>query len=145
MVWRGLRRRCARCGAGAKFRRYFKLAERCWRCGCPFAREEGFFTGVYLINYALTAVLIVAVVMVYLFAAIGSDGSTSVVPFLITGGIIAVVVPIAFYPFAATTWAAIDLAMRPLDPVEEAEAAVWAEDPEWGRSGPPSPGLDRPA
>ena len=32
------------------------------------------------------------------------------------------------YPFAATTWAAIDLAARPLDPVEEAEAAVYAEE-----------------
>jgi len=28
------------------------------------------------------------------------------------------------YPFAKTTWAAIDLATRPLDPVEEAEAAL---------------------
>jgi hypothetical protein len=27
------------------------------------------------------------------------------------------------YPYAKSTWAAIDLAARPLDPVEEAEAA----------------------
>ena len=34
------------------------------------------------------------------------------------------VLPVITYPFAKTTWTAIDLAARPLEPVEEADAAV---------------------
>ncbi len=37
----------------------------------------------------------------------------------------AIVVPIVFYPFAHYLWAAIDLAMRPLEPAEEADAITW--------------------
>jgi hypothetical protein len=36
------------------------------------------------------------------------------------------VVPIVFYPFSYTIWAAVDLAMRPLDPAEQADAAAHA-------------------
>ncbi len=39
----------------------------------------------------------------------------------------AIIVPILFYPSAQAIWSAIDFAMRPLDPVEEAEAATAAE------------------
>ncbi len=30
------------------------MHERCPTCGMRFAREEGFFTGAYLINFAIT-------------------------------------------------------------------------------------------
>jgi hypothetical protein len=39
---------------------------------------------------------------------------------------LAVVVPVVAYPFAASTWAALDLVMRPLEPDEEADAATWS-------------------
>jgi hypothetical protein len=35
---------------------------------------------------------------------------------------VAVLVPIVFYPVSYTVWAAIDLAMRPLEPAEVADA-----------------------
>lgn len=38
---------------------------------------------------------------------------------------IAIVVPVVGYSISHTVWAAIDLAMRPLDPAEEADAIVW--------------------
>ncbi len=39
---------------------------------------------------------------------------------------IAVVVPVVFYPVSYTLWAAVDLASRPLEPAEEADAATAA-------------------
>ena len=74
VVWRGLRRRCGRCGAKRIFSSYFQLHERCPRCGYKFEREEGFFTGVYLVNYAITALLLVAMIFAFLLVAVASDG-----------------------------------------------------------------------
>jgi len=123
IVCRGMRRRCGRCGAKGIFRTYFQLYERCPRCGYKFEREEGFFTGVYLVNYSVTAFLLVVLIFAFLVVAVANDGDVSLVPWLSGGAGIAIFCPLLLYPFAKSTWAAIDLAARPLDPVEEAEAA----------------------
>jgi uncharacterized protein (DUF983 family) len=125
MILRGLRKRCPRCGAKAQFRRYFKLRERCARCGFKFAREEGFWTGVYLVNYGLTAVLLV-IMLFGIIVLYSSSEDASTVPYYVIGATIAIGFPLWFYPRAATTWAALDLLMRPLEPTEEAEAATYA-------------------
>jgi uncharacterized protein (DUF983 family) len=126
MIMRGLRRRCARCGAKVPFKDYFHIADHCTRCGYRFVREEGSFTGVYLVNYAVTAILLVTLIMgAVLFVAI-RDAQVQVVPLLAAGFAIAIAVPVLFYPFAITTWAAIDLLLRPLEPDEEAEALLHA-------------------
>lgn len=126
-MWRGARRRCGRCGAKHIFRTYFQLHERCPRCGYRFEREEGFFTGVYLINYAVTAVLLVLLIFGFLIWSAAHGGDASIWPWLGAGALIAVVAPVVVYPYAKSTWAAVDLAARPLDPVEEAEAVQWAK------------------
>ena len=124
MILRGLRRRCARCGAKVPFVDYFHIDERCTRCGYRFVREEGSFTGVYLVNYAVTAVILVTLIMgAVFFIAIG-DVQVPLLPVLGAGFVIAIAVPVLFYPFAVTTWAALDLLLRPLEPDEEAEAAI---------------------
>lgn len=128
-------RRCGRCGAGQVFESWFHLRERCPRCGYRFTREAGAFTGVYLVNFAVTEALMFAVLMVYVLWRGVSGSDAPLWPFLTGCMIFAVGAPIVFYPFAVTTWAALDLVMRPLDPVEEAEAAVHAEDPD-GAAGP---------
>jgi uncharacterized protein (DUF983 family) len=127
MIWRGLRRRCARCGTKVPFVDYFHIGERCPRCGYRFVREEGSFTGVYLVNYSVTAVVLVTLIMgAVFFIAIG-DVQVPILPVIGAGFVIAIAVPVLFYPFAVTTWAAIDLLARPLEPDEEAEAAINAE------------------
>ncbi|HEX2381299.1 MAG TPA: DUF983 domain-containing protein [Acidimicrobiales bacterium] len=123
IVGRGLRRRCGRCGAKRIFRSFFQLHERCPRCGYKFEREEGFFTGVYLVNYCVTGLLLVVEIFAFLLFAVANDGDVSLVPWLVGGAAIAILCPLLLYPYAKSTWAAIDLAARPLDPVEEAEAA----------------------
>jgi uncharacterized protein (DUF983 family) len=121
-LWRGLTRRCGRCGGRPIGRGFFGLRERCPRCGYRFKREEGFFTGVYLVNFAVTVALLWVVVMAYTLWSAVADHHGSLVPILAVGVGIAVVVPVAFYSTAATTWAALDLILRPLEPEEEAEA-----------------------
>src|SRR6187455_3608327 len=90
LVWRGLRRRCGRCGARRLFTGYFHLRERCPKCGYKFAREEGFFTGVYLMNYAFTALVLVAEIMFWIGLVIASDGGVSIVPALVVGALTAI-------------------------------------------------------
>ena len=80
----------------------------------------------FLVNYAVTAVVVVALLFAYGFVSVTRDASVPLGPWLAGGVAIAVVLPIMTYPFAATTWAAMDLVLRPLDPVEEAEAALHA-------------------
>jgi uncharacterized protein (DUF983 family) len=114
MLRRGLIRRCPRCGGGKLFRSWWSMRDRCPRCGVRFVREEGYFTGVYLVNFGVVlAVLFVMVMGVALW--LGTHPNSSAVPFLVAGTVIAVVVPIAFYPFARTIWAALDLAMTPME------------------------------
>ena len=108
------------------FASWLKLRERCPTCGYKFEREEGFFTGVYLVNYAFVAVALVIELAVFVLYANSSDGSVSYIPILLVGGVTAIALPLVTYPFAKTIWAAIDLATRPLDPVEEADAALHA-------------------
>ncbi len=129
MLWRAVRRRCPRCGAGGLFSSWFRLGEHCPGCGYRFAREEGFWLGAYLINFAVTEGLLGGLLFAYILVA-AADPDTSMVPVVVAGVAAAVVGPLAFFPFSRTIWAAIDLAMRPLEPAEEAEAVLARTRPE---------------
>lgn len=128
MLRRGLIRRCPRCGGGKLFRTWWSMRDRCPRCGLRFVREEGYFTGVYLVNFGVTlAVLFVLCMALALW--LGGNPDTPAVPFLVGGAAIAVLVPVLFYPFARTIWAALDLAMTPME-LDEILDASEAEDGE---------------
>lgn len=122
MLRRGAMRRCPRCGSGHLFRSWWSIADRCPRCGIRFVREEGYFTGVYLVNFSVVLVALFILIMGYTIYLSGHPG-TSVTPFLLVGGVIAVVLPLVFYPFARTLWAALDLAMTPMELEEILDAA----------------------
>ena len=49
-------------------------------------------------------------------------------PVMALGAVAAIVVPVVFWPFSVTIWAAAELAMRPLEPDELADAAAHAAD-----------------
>ena len=76
-------------------------------------------------NTIVTFGLLAAVLLV---GSILSYPDIAVVPMLIVAGLVAVVVPIVFYPFSYTIWAAVDLTMRPLDAAEQADAALHAAE-----------------
>ncbi|MCU1354541.1 MAG: hypothetical protein JWM05_3750 [Acidimicrobiales bacterium] len=124
MLLRGFAKRCARCGGGRLYRSWFRMHDRCPHCGVQFEREEGFFTGAFLINFAVTEVLVFVSLMAYVLVLASSTGAVSIVPVLAVGLVFAVLAPIAFYPFSRTVWFAIHLAMAPLDPHEVAAAEV---------------------
>lgn len=122
---RGVCGRCGRCGGGGVFESYFRLRGRCPRCGVRLAREEGFFTGVYLINFSVALGLMFVALMVFVLHRAISGSNGPLWPILTVCGAFAVLGPVLLYPIATTTWAALDLAARPLEPHEEAEAVLW--------------------
>jgi uncharacterized protein (DUF983 family) len=122
MLARGLVRRCPRCGGGRLFVRWVVARERCGRCGVRTERGEGFMLGVVALDTVFTS-LVFAAYLVGGFLATAPDPPIGA---LTAGGMaLCLVVAVGAYPAAKTTWAAIDLAMRPLDVVEEAEAATY--------------------
>jgi uncharacterized protein (DUF983 family) len=126
MLGRALLRRCPRCGGKAWFRGWFGKVDRCRTCGYRYERQPGFLLGALTMNTIVTFGLLAVVLLV---GTILSYPDIAVVPMLIAAAVVAVVVPIVFYPFSYTIWAAVDLAMRPLDAAEQADAAAHAASP----------------
>ncbi len=115
MLGRGLVKRCPLCGGRGLFTGWFRMKERCPRCGYLFEREEGFFLGAYVINLAITQGLLLALAVVPLIVLLDSRPDQSLVP-IVVGGLVAVLAgPVAFYPYSKTVWTAIDLILRPVD------------------------------
>jgi len=110
LVARGLSRRCPRCGAGHLFSHWFTLVDRCPRCGYLFAREEGFFLGAFVINFAVTEICLGIVLAVLI--AFEAGGGAPLGAIIGAAVAVTVVVPLIFYPFSKTLWAAIDLVMH---------------------------------
>jgi Protein of unknown function (DUF983) len=98
------------------------MAERCPGCGYRFEREEGFVLGSLTVNTVLTS----GVFLVYLVVGfVLTVPDPPILPLTLGAVVVCAVCPLLFYPFAKTTWAAIDLAMRPLEVVEQAEAVTF--------------------
>jgi hypothetical protein len=119
-IGRGVLRRCPRCGRSGIFESYFRLRERCASCGYRFAPDEGFFLGVFVFNFAIIEGLLFVGLMAYILAMGSTGGTVPVLPVLAVGVTFAIGAPVVFYPFAASTWAAIELAMHPPSTADEA-------------------------
>ncbi len=102
---RGLRKRCPRCGGGHLFLRWFTIKQRCPRCRLPLQREEGGFLGSMTINYVVTALVWVAVLVAWLAVDLPDVHVAALTAVSLA---IAALVPLAFYPTAKTIWAAVD-------------------------------------
>lgn len=110
MLGRGLIRRCARCGSGRLFRRWFSMVDRCPGCDYRFEREEGFFLGAYVVNLGITQLAVVA----YIGAAVVATlPDPPILALSVGGGLVAGITPLLAYPFSKTFWTAIDLIMHP--------------------------------
>src|SRR5918994_3526449 len=111
-IGRGLVRRCVRCGRRGVFEGYFRLRERCPSCGYRPAADEGFFLGVWVLNFAISEGLLFVTLMAYIVAMGATGGDVPVAPVLAVGLMFAIGAPIAFYPFSAGAWAAAELIMH---------------------------------
>jgi uncharacterized protein (DUF983 family) len=109
LLLRGLTKHCPRCGAGKLFKRWTAMVSDCPKCAYHFEREEGFFLGAMVVNIAVTEALIIAVIAV-------GFGITLPDPPLVKLAVIAgfggFLMPFFAYPFAKTTWSAVDMIMR---------------------------------
>ena len=113
MLARGMGKRCPLCGSGRLFTGWFRMKERCPRCGYRFEREEGFFLGAYVINLGIAQGLVILLAVVPLIVSLAADPDTSIAPFVVGGVVGAVVAPVVFYPWSKTIWTAFDLILRP--------------------------------
>ena len=122
MFFRGLVRACPVCGRRRLTSRWVSLPERCPRCGFAFERDSGHFVGAVGMSTIFTfgVILIVLLVMI---AAMWPD--IEALPILAVLLPIAVILPLVVHANARLVWAAIDLAMKPL---EEGEATGGPEE-----------------
>jgi uncharacterized protein (DUF983 family) len=120
MLARALTLRCPWCGNRRSFLRgWFGKHERCRTCGLRWHREEGFELGAMTTNTILTFGLVV-VLMAIGFVLTAPD--IPVVPMMIGVGVVGVVAPLCFFPFSYMLWLVFDLAARPPEAAELAEA-----------------------
>jgi uncharacterized protein (DUF983 family) len=104
-VARGLRRRCPRCGGRGLFVRRFTIRDACPGCGLRLQREEGGFLGAMTINYIVTALVWIVVLVAWLVVDLPE---VHVAALTVTSLAIAGLIPLWFFPYAKTTWAAVD-------------------------------------
>ena len=117
MLWWGFTKRCARCGSGHLFKRWFTMVDDCPRCGLHFEREQGYFAGALAINLVLVGGLFAVVFITILVLTIPD------IPIPLTLAIcvpIVVLGPIVAYPFSKTIWVAVDRAFLQQMDVNEA-------------------------
>ena len=107
MMGRGVTKRCARCGSGHLFKRWFTMVPDCPGCGLHFEREQGYFTGAIAVNTIVIGGLF-AVILVGSLIATAPD--IPVVPLLAVVVPLMAFGPLLFYPFSKTIWVAVDMA-----------------------------------
>jgi len=122
MLWRGLTRRCARCGGGHLFHRWFTMIDDCPHCGLHFEREQGYWAGALAINIGISGAVFVAVFVVALVLTVPD---VPVAPLLAILVPLMIVTPIVAYPFSKTIWVAVDRALlQHLDPREQLDERI---------------------
>lgn len=110
--------RCPGCGSGGLVRRWVRIRGACPSCGLRTDRgEHDHFLGAMALNLVAAELVLVLVLGGVMIAAWPDPPWT-----LLTwgGAALALVLPVAFYPFAKLLWLALDLRFRPEDPGEEA-------------------------
>lgn len=110
VLWRGLTRRCGRCGGDGLFTGWFNVQPACPTCGLVFEREEGAFLGSFVVNFAATEIVL-GITMIVMVAA--TMPNIPPLKLSLIAVPIVVVFPIAFYPLSKTLWIAIDLLLHP--------------------------------
>ena len=105
IMWRGMTRRCPRCGSGKIFRRWMTIVSDCPKCSLHFERESGYWVGAQAINFICTGgALILAGSILFAFQV----PNINIAVTLAVLAPIAVFVPIIGYPLSKSLWMAID-------------------------------------
>ena len=116
MIWRALALRCPHCGGRGVLANWFRLKDRCPRCGLHLHREESdYFLGAYTI-------MLIAIEMLFALGFLAVLLITWPNPPWETmqwaGVIVIAAGAVIAYPFAQTLFLAVDLIFRPVSGVE---------------------------
>jgi uncharacterized protein (DUF983 family) len=112
---RALRMRCPSCGQAAAFTSWFHMRDRCPVCHFFFERGDGYFIGATCINL-VAAIILPAMAYAVVLAVTWPNAAW--LGAAIAAIVLAVLVPVLFYPFARIIWLALDLVIRPIQPDE---------------------------
>ncbi len=111
LLLRAIRLRCPNCGARGIFAGYFTLRDRCPNCGMMLERGEGdYFLGAYALNLIVVESVLAAAFVIVMFVTWPNPPWAAL---QWGGAALAILTPIAFYPFAKAIWLGIDLIFRP--------------------------------
>jgi len=115
LLGRALLLRCPNCGHGGLFTGFFKMKERCPNCGILLERgESDYFIGAYTLNLIAVETLLAGAFLVVVVATWPNPPWD----LLQYGGVVlSILGAVLCYPFAKTTWLAVDLIFRP--PIRE--------------------------
>lgn len=104
--------RCPRCGGGKLLASWWRLKPACPRCGFALDRgEPDFWIGGYAVNI-VAAELLVTVILVAVVVASWPDVPWTFVQY--GGVVLAIVLPLLFFPVSRVLWLAWDYCFRPV-------------------------------
>jgi uncharacterized protein (DUF983 family) len=111
MLGRALLVRCPNCGKGGLFYGFFKMRERCPNCGILLERgESDYFIGAYTLNLIVVEILLA---LAFLVVVTVTWPTPPWMALQYGGVVLSIAGAVLCYPFAKTTWLAIDLTFRP--------------------------------
>ena len=109
---RALTLRCPHCGGGPVLRHWFRMRERCGRCGLRVERGEGdYFIGSMMFNLVLSEGLFAIGLVAALLATwpvVPWDTLEWLAPLLM------LVAPFLLFPFSKLVWLGFDTILRPV-------------------------------
>lgn len=105
------RRGCPNCGDGRIWDGWLTLRDRCTKCGIVPARgEHDFFIGAVMVNFVVGELVVVFAFITAMLLMLPDPNWD----LLLWGtAALAVVAPIATYPFTMSFWLAMDMTFRP--------------------------------
>jgi uncharacterized protein (DUF983 family) len=104
--------RCPRCGGRGILHTWFKMKPTCPTCGLVLERGESsdYWLGAYMFNLVAAEMVAVVISAIVIIASWPSVAWNVVWVFSM---VLAVLMPVLFFPFARDIWLAWDLAFRP--------------------------------
>ena len=97
--------RCPRCGGRGLFASAFTIRRVCPTCELPLEREDGGFLGAMSVNYTVTALAFVALLVVWLAVDLPDVNTAGLI---LASAAVAVVVPLLFFRSAKVIWTGVD-------------------------------------
>lgn len=112
---RALSLRCPRCGGRGILRSWLRMRDECPHCGLMLERGESsdFWIGAYVFNLAAGEVVALALPIAWVVATWPNPPWTRIE---ILAVVLAVALPVLFFPLSRTLWLAWDLSFRPFEP-----------------------------